>query len=537
MTSLMRRVAPATVSLVALFAVAVPGTAVAKSKVKTDQLGQCEGANIEGLGSSFQAPAEFLWTKGGAKNEFPTDGFNVSKSKLACSGSKKPTVVYNQEEAQKGSGACLKDFGNGATPKITVFPGPCGTDEAPSETVKLEMEGKSEEALEKGEGIQTVPVLQGALAVIVHLPEGCKASSEPDLAKHVTKVGRLSLKRDQVDSIYDSRITWEELLNKEKAAELAEKIKAAKNTITCVNPEELKKSIIPVVRLDKSGTTHIFKAFLKQVSPGEFVMEEFFQINEKSAGHEHSEPCKAKLEPKAEPWSQVAEGCENQRWPQAAEIVRGEVTGNPGVVKTVAKTPSSVGYADMAVAREYGYFSKKSEALGGCSAALEVCGGENAPEEQNERFWAPVSDSKATSKKIEYAEPSTNGDVEALANSNCSKTVYALKAGEKFPPASTRLDWSKVIGLAESKTYSICGLTYVIEPRLFYPFLHDENPAITQEESQKIATTVSNYLTWVLSEKEDGGGEEIKGHDYEPLPKKAQKIAEAGALEIGSKEA
>jgi ABC-type phosphate transport system substrate-binding protein len=526
MTTLVRRMAPVAALAAALCVLAVPGTALAKGKVKTDQLGQCEGANIEGLGSSFQAPAEFLWTG----KSFPTeDGFNVSKSKLACSGAKRPTVVYNQEEAQKGSGACLKDFGaGGATPKLTTFPGPCGTDEAPSETAKIEYEGKAEGAPEKGEGIQTIPVLQGSLAVIVHLPEGCKATSEPDLNKKTTKIGRLSLERSVVEGIYDGSIkTW-------KAAIAANK--SASDTLTCTEPKEEEDTITPVVRLDKSGTTHIFKAFLKQVNTAEFQMEEFTEINEKSAGHEHVLPCKVVLPAEKKTWAQVAEGCENQRWPEAAHIVRGEVTGNPGVVGTVAKTPSSIGYADMAVAREKGYFSKKGTG-GSCVATTEVCGGENTAGEQNVRFWTPLQISKATSKKAEYADPATNGDVEALGNSNCSKTVYALKAGEKFPPKTTRLDWSKVIGLDESKTYSICGLTYVIAPRLYYPFLHAENPAITQEQSQKIATTVSNYIKWVLQQKEGGGGEEIKGHDYEPIPKKALKIAELGAAEIGSKEA
>jgi len=41
----------------------------------------------------------------------------------------------------------------------------------------------------------------------------------------------------------------------------------------------------------------------------------------------------------------------------------------------------------------------------------------------------------------------------------------------------------------------------------------------------------------VLNTKTGGGGEELKGIDYEPLPKKALKVAEVGAEEIGSKEA
>jgi len=512
MTSLTRRLAPATVALVALFAAAVPGTAAAKGP-KTDQFPQCEGAaHIEGLGSTFQAPAEFLWTG----ESFPKDGFNVSTSKLACSGTHKPTVRYNNSKEEfKGSGNCLKDMGSAGAPKIHEFPF-CGTDEAPSKTVKEAMEA-SAGLSEKGEGIQTIPVLQGAVAVIVHLPKGCTATSEPDLNKKVTKLGRLSLERSVIDGIYDGSpeySTWKKALSHNKTGN---------NKLTCSpEPTEAEEEITRVVRLDKSGTTHIFKAFLLQVSPGEFKMEKFGEINEKAAGKESVNPCGAVLPEENKTWQQVSEGCENQRWPTGTKpVLRGIESGNPGVIKSVSETPSSIGYADMAVAREKGNFSDPAKE-----------GGEGF-----EKFWVTISNSKEGSKKVEYQDPATNGDEKELGNSNCVKTVYAAEVTEKFPPASTRDDWSKVKGLAAGKTYSICGLTYVLAPRLYFPFLHHEVPATTEEEARKVATTVSNYITWVLNEKTEGGGEEVEGHDYEPLPKKAQKVAEAGALEIGGLEA
>lgn len=516
MTTLVRRVAPVAVSLAAVFAVALPGSAVAKSKVETDQLGHCEGANVEGLGSTFQASAEFLWD--GTK--YPEDGFNVSKSSAACGGEKKPTVFYNNtKEEYKGSGNCLKDMGSAGegSEKINSFEF-CGTDEAPSASVKEAMEktfGLSYET-NKGDEIQSIPVLQGAVAVIVHLPAGCTAESEPVLNKKATKIGRLSLEKTVVAEIYEGKITtWKKAIAANKSAN---------DKMTCSpEPSEEAETIHPVVRLDKSGTTHIFKSFLEQVgnTSEEFEMEEFGNINEKSAGKEDVDPCnKEVLKPEKKTWKDVAEGCENQRWPAAAHVTRGIETGNPGVIKTVTETASSIGYADVAVAREKAEFSAKGK------------GGEGLG-----KFWVPVSNSKEGSKKVEYAEPTTNGDVEALGNSNCVKTVYAAEVGEKVPPESTRDDWSKVKGLAVSKTYAICGLTYALAPRLYKPWLTKFNAGETLTEAQKVATTVSNYLVWVLNEKTEGGGAEVEGHDYEPLPKKVQKIAEAGALEIGAEKA
>lgn len=90
----LRRAVPMSMAAAAALAMGLPGVASAKSKVKwkTDVLTQCEGSNIQGEGSTFQAPAEFLWTGFNAKGEAQATGFNNSTSSLACSGSKKPTV-------------------------------------------------------------------------------------------------------------------------------------------------------------------------------------------------------------------------------------------------------------------------------------------------------------------------------------------------------------------------------------------------------------------------------------------------------------
>ena len=74
----------------------------------------------------------------------------------------------------------------------------------------------------------------------------------------------------------------------------------------------------PVVREDSSGTTHIFKAFLQQVNATHKVLMEKFpaEVGGKKTG------CGEELEEKEEFWSEVAEGCQNQRWPKNADILR-----------------------------------------------------------------------------------------------------------------------------------------------------------------------------------------------------------------------
>ena len=167
-------------------------------------------------------------------------------------------------------------------------------------------------------------------------------------------------------------------------------------------------------------------------------------------------------------------------------------------------TPSTIGYADLAVAREYegGYFSEK------CATGKKApeCAGENKKGEANHTFWALVQNNP--SKAEEFADPSTNYDLEKKANSNCAKTVYIAKLGEKVPPPSTLSDWSKVKGSNTSVTYPICGLTYDLAPQLYFPYLKKYGD--TEAESKAIATSAHDYLHWMVNAKAGGGGSDAQ---------------------------
>lgn len=474
---------------------------------------QCSGASIEGLGSSFQAPAQKIWNP----------KFNESGQLLACDGTQgskaKPTVIYNQESANRGSGACLKDFGaEKATPKYSLFPF-CGTDEAPNPTQKSEMESHAAAGVEE-RALETIPVLQGAVAVIVNLPKGCKAQSLVQVGEKKLKLGRLVFDNSTVEGIYKGSITtWKQVDEAQGAGH-------GEDQVTCENPAEVEDAISPVVRLDKSGTTHIFKAYLEQVNEAKIQMEAF---NEPEAG---KKPCGEAKPEEERTWAQVSEGCENQRWPAAAKVVRPTESGNPGVVNKVATTPSSIGYADLAVAREKAFFSAKGQ--GGENKK----GSETKLGEQNERFWAEIQDSAEGVSPVKYVDPASNGDVEKSANSNCAGTIYAAKPGEKFPPKNTRETWFAAKAELVQKKYNICGLTYDLALRQYFYFLSPEGTS--EAAAKEKATTVENYLLWVLNGKNEGegkvgGGYAVKGHDYEKLSGTVLKEAETGVKEIGNK--
>ena len=507
-----RMLSACVISVAAMAALAAPGTANA-----VNDLGeQCSGSNIKGEGSSFSAPAEKIWNA----------GFNASTDTnlLGCAGNTgqgtlgKPTVTYEQTQATKGSGACLKGYGVGDGVGETTKYGEyilCGTDEAPNETQKTELESHKEAADKETKTLESIPVLQGALSVLVHLPEGCLAESEVASGAKKVKLGRFALDNATVEGIFRGTIrNWKEVI----AAQGGH----ASDKLTCkggVAEEETPINV--VVRLDKSGTTHIFKSYLAQVYTGKFFAEEFNEINE---GTKISQPCKKLLPEEEKTWKQMQEGCENQRWPTAAKIIRPASSGNPGVIEEVNNKPSSITYADMSAAREKGYFSAKGK--GGENKK----GTETKVGEQNTRFWAEIQNSATPG--VTYADPATNGDVEKPAQSNCAGTVYASEPGEKFPPKTTRETWFAVKAELVQKKYDICGVTYALALRAYKPYLQPEGK-LTEAEGKAEVTTYENYLLWLVNVKTQGGGYLIKNHDYEKLTSTVLKEAEVGIKEIG----
>ncbi len=510
----------AAVALVAALAMATAGTASATS----DLTNQCSGANIKGQGSTFQAPAqEPVWNV----------DFNASADTnvLGCAGNagqgdgKKPTVTYESTGSHSGSGACLKGFGDNAIPKYEEYPY-CGTDEAPNSEDEAVMEAHKAARDTETKTIESIPVLQGAVAVLIHLPSGCVAQDEADVGGKVVKEGRLALDDTTVVKIYEGAIrNWKELVEAQSDAH---------DQLTCTGgATEEETPINVVVRTDRSGTTHIFKSFLAQIEPAhEVEMEEFNQIEE--GGEKRNNPCGVRFAPEFRTWADVQGGCENQRWPRAAHVIRPFIVGNPGVIGEVNAKPSSIGYADLAVARKEGFFSKK------CVSPFKApeCGGENSKGsstklgEQNHKFWAVIQNSEVAG--AEYTDPANNDDIEKVDASDCADTLYIGKIGEVIPPVSTREPWSTVKAQLVQKNYPICGLTYDLALREYEPYILPTGGTLAEEEKGKeVAQTTRDYLLWELSTTTQGGEYDIKDHDYEKVSGTILKEAEAGVKEIG----
>jgi len=482
---------PSAATVATVVSLAAPGAAHA------ELLLQCEGASILGRGSTLQG--------GVAQDKVWNPDFNTSGNAKACNGTQgigggaKPTVEYLQAaEEDKGSGACLKAFGSGLKEgEIAKFDRYtyCGTDEAPNATQKTEIE-KYAVGAEK-ESLESIPVLQAPVAIIVHLPKGCLAKAEYKEGTSTKTPKRLVLTDKTVEGIFRGRInTWAELV-KEEESTTKDTIYAEAGKI-CNPSEEIKR----VVRKDKSGTTHIFKAFLASANRLGPAGEENAKAEEKWVEKPSVEVT----------WREVDSGSGNVEWPEAAKVERPAESGGPAVVAKVAEELGSIGYANLADVFENGAFDKKG--LGGG---------------ETRKFWAKLQNK--TTAPLTYVDPADKEDTETHGNGNCAKTEYT-NGEEAFPPANTRALWNEAQAALNDGTYALCGLTYDLALRQYGKY-HDELGGLGAQPSEAQATTVESYLLFELNNEAEGGGKLLENNEYEKLPSAIQTRALAGVKEIG----
>jgi ABC-type phosphate transport system substrate-binding protein len=452
-----RTLSACVLSAAAVAALSAPGVASAS-------IGPlCSGSAIKGEGSSFQKIAQEVW----GTNE---DAFNHSKNPEACNGEQgagnAPVVTY----APEGSGAGLKAFGVGNTKLEGTRVQFAGTDEAPNQTEKNEIEAHESPLGAAPEAVESIPIVQGSVAIIVHLPTGCTATS-------TEAPGRLVLNNKTLEAIWKGTVTtWGQL------KEGGDKVTAG----ACETD-----TIKHVVRLDSSGTTHIFKKYLSLIGKKKFQTENA-----------------SKVIVGKRTWNQISEGPENTSWPAADAVIRPAHNGNGEVVAKVAAEPSSIAYANLGDARN-------NAAFGPAKA---------------ETFWVKLQNNGIKLKHhavARYADPSDNEELAAKSNANCKEEVYTNGLGSTFPPASTKALWNNVTTSTVEPKYPLCGLTFDLVLTSYSVFVE----APTKEE----VTSVVDYLKYILNEERvagaNGGQVAIEGHDYERLPKALDTKATAGVEE------
>lgn len=337
----------------------------------------CIGANVKGNGTPFQ---------GAFQRQLSSPRFNTRC--LATERVEYESTSDHQGLASWWVGHLAGEY-RGFGPSNAFI----ATDRAPNASAEHEI-------LEKGPGAQvlSIPVFQTAVALPIHLPEGCRAQS--GAAK--TLVSRLVLSDTQLQGIFAHTIrTW---------AELVDSANDYNHDALVGEQCHPQTPIVRVVRQDASGTTAILKKFL-------------FQINKSVVAN-------------SETWSQLAESAETLTWPAETEGLDRAVAGS-GVAGKVAATPGSIGYANLKEVRE--------------DAAFTPAGGGGEGESIS---WAELQRDGAR-----YADPSTDAESNTPANSNCADATYTNGTAPALP-ASTD-PWNEITAtVSQTRSYALCGLTY-----------------------------------------------------------------------------
>jgi ABC-type phosphate transport system substrate-binding protein len=393
------------------------------------------GANVTGQGSSLQAPEQTgVWTK-----EFN----KVASKDFGCPGTPGGPGAPEVKYTSSGSGTALKSWGAEAPTGTEPFVGFgtnnafIGVDEPPNETQLSNLDAEETVQPEGAESVESIPVAQAAVAIIVHLPEGCSATS-------TAAPGRLVLSDEDLKNIYEGPTTW---------GSLTDGGDAVTGTATKLSEPCTSVPIKVVVRLDGSGTTHIVKRFLGQIDPS---TELTIPLTEGKT---------------TATWGELSEGGLNKTWPTATKVVVAATKGGGGLAEEVNAQEGSIGYLNLFEARAKGF----------------------APATAT-KFWVEVQNTDKKGK-LTYTEPSTNDDTSTTqASSNCAKEDYVVAGTDTtFPPENTLVPWDKVTtNLTEKKSYALCGLTYDIAFKNYFSV-----SGTTKAEEE----TVKQYEQFVTDKK------------------------------------
>lgn len=340
-------------TLAGVLSAALMAAFVAPEAASAGALGvQCSGSNIVGKGATVQKLAQ--------QNVWDPD-FNTSSNAKACNGTQgsdeTPTVQYESI----GSGAGMEAWGvNGhAFEGSTAF---VGTDEPPNAAQRAEIQSHSKHPKENT--LETIPVLESAVTIIVRLPKGCSATS-------LSNPGRLVLDSVTLEKIWRGVVTkWSEIT--EDGDKLSGTSCATESTIT------------RIVRPDQAGLTAELKKYLALIYGDSDVVGELG-------------------------WRGLSEGAENTVWPGA--VTRSSEKGDNALVKLVNETPSSIGYANLADVRSNGAFAAPT---GGKNTARFWTPIQNNGVEQEEETYADPS-TNGDAKELANANCTntvfTNGEV------------------------------------------------------------------------------------------------------------------------------
>ncbi len=511
---------------------------------------------MQGEGSSFQNAAQ---------GEFKL----VFNSSFGCEGSlSKSPVTYVSD----GSGCGIASIGGGgASGKCSDFEitgevakggyrdpntrfGGSDAPLTPEQMVAADATSSTHPGL-----IHILPVAVGATAVIVHFPEGCKlenpalSGGNGDTSTGGLKAGekgtgsevegqnndptgaytgdkfsegtlRLHIPAGTLEEIWSGKpMTWGEVTKDKMTGAPTNALEAEEGFTTC--------DAVPIrriVRFDGSGTTYNFKAYLSLLPVGvggsttNKVWAESpvvgtnttWPLTTSSTGVPKPVPTKAGAEEFVNECNKTVSG--------PNRICTGSANGNPFVAAAVAATDGSIGYSDLATARQNGFTITPESKNGG---------------KPDYTYWIPLQtinpeDSVSTRVGSNYVEPTVSptsniGNGAEVRGSNCTNADYrGIPEVTPGDPDPTLGDWANAIGTGskDTTTYANCAITY--------DFVWDDDAPVygnTLEEQAK-ARTIKDYFSTIES---SGGQLSLQGEDYGSLSPTIINIAHIGVDAIG----
>ncbi|HTA15862.1 MAG TPA: hypothetical protein VK781_13485 [Solirubrobacteraceae bacterium] len=515
------------VALAAFCAVLALGlaTAVAPPSAHADfTIAACHGSAVKGEGSSLQATAqEQFWTQSVFYSSFGCGSGAISTS----------PVTYKSD----GSGCGIAAIGGGPGAEATCSNFKAGTAVAGQRATETRFAASdapltpTQKANAEAAGgpnpgvIHEIPVAAAAVAVIVHFPEGCEledpGTGSTSLNEDTTTGGpndpagkgtgdtftdktlRVHITAAQLEKIWDGTpTTWGEVLTSKGIVHMHNEGKDKPTSPQEASISECKNvPVRRIVRLDGSGTTYNFKAYLSLLPGAPSGLWTTAPI----VGDNNVWPVTTSDNTK--PPSVVSNVCTD-----AGNIcVAGAEKGGP-LATAVKETDGSISYLDLATARKEHFDIEKTTG--------------------DHTYWIPlqtINPSKANEVGTNYVEPTAVPTAHIVGNgatlgANCTEADY-----RNIPstPASdpTLGDWSNAIatGSLDTVTYPDCAITY--------DFAFDDDAPVfgnTQIEQER-ARTVKDYLTAVESPTGQSG---LSGADYGILPASIQQLAQNGVKAI-----
>jgi hypothetical protein len=578
-------------ALAALCAMATVAVALAATPPQAQAafaLNKCEGTEITGEGSSLQKLAQANWISqifdttlyGGCGASAPKVTFTTASSGCGLdamgAGTAASSCTFTTKEQKEWEKPGYRDG--------TVRYG--AADFAPTPEEEKNIDDGPTGAGTAGSGeVHVIPVAGAAITVVVHFPNGCGLQNPaqdggnadtstggypvPEATKGEVKAGeedrnndpsggytgdkfsnqtlRVHISDQKLEEIWQGQVTtWGEVVPK------ADFVEAAENGFKMTQEECAKTPIVRIVRQDTSGTTYNFKHFLallpsfKSEGGAKLWTASSSQVGNTNTAWPIGSATEVGVPPAVEPpeigKAKNPNGNECNATVGPKHICHAYEGSGGSLSNAVIATNGSIGYLDLATAREKGYNMTPN-------STGKLPGESGFEETKNDRlYWIPLEPVEPATSESGIGTTDTGVFVEPtvlptahgssgneIKGANCAGADYrGYPSAAESPNGDPTLgDWSKAIATgatheaftkAATTAYPVCALTYDLA------FDDDATVYGNTPTEEARARTVFDYLTSVVS---PAGQFDLPEFDYAALPSTIVEDAEKGVASIG----